>query len=54
MPVPPNKRKFKEIDASLVESCHLNIGIPCVPVEIQRQFKGKVKVVQAHSQIFIS
>ena len=52
MPVPPNKRKLKEIDASLVESGHLNIGIPCVPVEIQRQFKGKVKVIQAHSRKF--
>ena len=52
MPVPPNKRKLKEIDASLVESSHLNIGIPCVPVEIQRQFKGKVKVIQAHSRKF--
>ena len=55
MPVPPNKRKLKEIntslveDTSLVESGHLNIGIPCVPVEIQCQFKGRVKVVQAHS-----
>ena len=49
MPVPPNKRKLKEIDASLVESGRLNIGIPCVPIEIQRQFKGKVKVIQAHS-----
>ena len=29
MPVPLNKRKLKEIDASLVESIHLNIGIPC-------------------------
>ena len=36
MPVPPNN-----IDASLVESSHLNIGIPCVPVEIRRQFKEK-------------
>ena len=52
MPVPPNKRKLKEIDASLVESGHLNIGIPSVPVEIQRQFKGKVKVIQAHSRKF--
>ena len=52
MPVPPNKRKLKEIDTSLVESGHLNIGIPCVPVEIQRQFKGKVKVIQAHSRKF--
>ena len=52
MPVPPNKRKLKEIDASLVESGHLNIGIPCVPVEIQRQFKGKIKVIQAHSRKF--
>ena len=32
-----------------MESGHLNIGIPCVPAEIQRQFKGKVKVIQAHS-----
>ena len=31
---------------------HLNIGIPCVPVEIQRQFKGKIKVIQAHSRKF--
>ena len=30
-------------------SGHLNIGIPCVPVEIQCQFKGKVKLIQAHS-----
>ena len=52
MSVPPNERKLKEIDASLVESGHLNIGIPCVPVEIQRQFKGKVKVIQAHSRKF--
>ena len=52
MPVPPNKRKLKEIEASLVESGHLNIGIPCVPIEIQRQFTGKVKVIQAHSRKF--
>ena len=47
MPVPPNKKKLKEIDASLVESSRLNIGIPCVPIEIQRQFNRKVKVIQA-------
>ena len=37
MLVPPNKRKMKEINASLVESSHLNIGIPFVPIEIQSQ-----------------
>ena len=45
MPVLSNKRKLKEIYASLVESGHLNIDIPCEPIEIQCQFKGKVNFI---------
>ena len=52
MPVPPNKKKLAKIDASLVESGQLKIGIPCVPVSMKRRIKGEIRVIEAQSRKF--
>ena len=52
MPVPPNKKKLVKIDASLVESGQLKIGIPCVPVSMKRRIKGEIRVIEAQSRKF--
>ena len=52
MPVPPNKKKLAKIDASLVESRQLKIGIPCVPVSMKQCIKGEIQAIEAQSLKF--
>ena len=47
MPVPPNKKKLAKIDASLVESGQLKIGISCIPVSMKWRIKGEIRVIEA-------
>jgi hypothetical protein len=52
MPAPPSKKVLAELDSSMVESGKLKIGIPCVPVNIEKRVKGKTKTTVAHSRKF--
>ena len=47
MPVAPNRKKLAKIDASLVESGQLKIGILCVQVSMKRRIKGEIRVIEA-------